>query len=156
MGAYSGDIIMADLAVTPARVRFMEGIEARLIPMIANEAIAKGQPVYRRTDGRAGVARANAVGTAKVVGIATTDVVAGRAFEALYHGRMVGYDLTGTDPGTTLYLSPATAGAVNNAVTTGLGNVVVALGTVHTMTDVAGTRFIFFDIPHNAAPVAIA
>lgn len=146
---------MADLTVTPSRVRFMEGIEARLIPMIADEAIAKGQPVYRKTNGRAGVARANAVGTAKIVGVATTDAIAGKAFEALYHGRMVGYDLTAVNPGTTVYLSSGTAGAVNDAAATGTGNVVVPLGTVHAMTDVAATRFIFFDIPQNAAPVAL-
>lgn len=147
---------MANLTVTPARLRFMESIEARLIPMIADVAIAKGQPVYRTASGRAGVARANAVGTAKVVGVATTDCVAGRAFEALYHGRMVGYDLAGTDPSTTVYLSASTAGAVDDAAVTGIGNVVAPIGTVHTMTDASSTRFIFFDIPQNAVPVALA
>jgi predicted RecA/RadA family phage recombinase len=146
---------MADLSVTASRLRFMEGIEARMIPMIADEAIAKGQPVYRKTNGRAAKARANAVGTAKVVGVATSDAAAGEAFEALYHGRMVGYDLTGVNPGSTVYLSAATAGAVDGAVVAGTGNVVAALGTVHTMTDVSSTRFIFFDIPQNVTPVAL-
>src|SRR5690606_3428466 len=149
---------MATLTTTPSRVRFMEGIEARMIPMIPDEEIKKGQAVYRKPNGRAGVARANDVGTAKVVGIATTDARPGpnSGFEALYHGRMVGFDLTATDPGTTVYLSASSAGAVDNAETTGAGNVAVPLGTVHTMTDVNSTRFIFFDIPQNAAPVALA
>lgn len=147
---------MATLTVTPSRLRFMEGIEARMIPMIADEAIKKGQAVYRKANGRAGLARANAVGTAKAVGVATTDALAGKPFEALYHGRMVGYDLTDVDPGSTVYLSAGTAGAVDGAETTGAGNVAVPLGTVHAMTDVSGTRFIFFDIPQNAAPTALA
>ena len=147
---------MADLTVTPSRVRFMEGIEARLIPMKAGAAISKGQPVYRDTDGTAKPARANAVGTAKVVGVATTDAGVGRPFEALYHGRMVGYDLSGVNPGSTVHLSAATAGAVADTAASGTGNVVVPLGTVHTMTDVSNTRFIFFDIPQNATPAALA
>ena len=146
---------MADLTITAAQVRMLEGIEARLSPMIADEAIAKGQPVYRKTNGRAGLARANALGTAKVVGVATSDAVAGGAFDALYHGRMVGFDLSGTNPGSTLYLSAATAGRVDNVKITGVGNVVVPLGTVHAMTDIGGTRFIFFDVPQNLDLVAL-
>ena len=146
---------MADLSVTASRLRPLEGIEARMIPMKADAAILKGQAVYRKPNGRAGLARANAVGTAKVVGVATSDAGIGEAFEALYHGRMVGHDLSAVDPGSTVYLSAATAGAIDGAVVTGTGNVVQALGTVHTMTDVSSTRFIFFDIPQNAAPVAL-
>jgi hypothetical protein len=149
---------MPTLALTPARLRPLEGIEARMIPMIPDEEIKKGQPVYRKANGRAGVARANAVGTAKVVGIATSDAKPGQlsGFEALYHGRMVGFDLSATDPGTTVYLSSTGNGEVVDTAPTGAGNVVVPLGTVHAMTDVSGTRFIFFDIPQNAAPVALA
>lgn len=146
---------MADLTSTAANLRILEGIEARLIPMIANAAIVKGQAVYRLSTGKAALARGNAVGTSKVVGIATSNAAAGQPFEALYHGRMVGFDLSGVDPGSTVYLSAATAGAIDGATVTGTGNVAAALGTVHAMTDVAGTRFIFFDIPQNAAPVAL-
>ncbi len=147
---------MADLSSTAANLRILEGIEARLIPMIADETIAKGDAVYRKTNGKAAKARGNGVSTAKVVGIATSDAAAGQPFEALYHGRMVGYDLSGVNPGSTVYLSAATAGKIDGAIVTGTGNVVAGLGTVHAMTDVGGTRFIFFDIPQNAAPVALA
>ncbi|HVL24874.1 MAG TPA: hypothetical protein VM450_12370 [Thermomicrobiales bacterium] len=147
---------MADLTVTPARLRPLEVIEARLIPMIADEAITKGQPVYRKTNGRAGKARANAVGTAKVVGIATSDAAAGIAFEALYHGRLAGYDLSGVNPGSTIHLSAATAGALADTAASGTGNVVVPIGTVHTMTDASSTRFLFVDVPQNATPTALA
>lgn len=147
---------MATIPVTAAAdVRILESIEARLIPMIADEAITRGQPVYRKTNKRAGVARANAVGTAKVVGIATSDAIAGQAFEALYHGRMVGFALAAVPVGTTVYLSATAAGAIDDTATSGIGNVVVPLGTVHAMTDVAGTPFVFFDVPQNAAPVAL-
>lgn len=144
---------MADIAVTAARLRILESIEARLIPMIADEAIDKGEVVYRKTNGRAGLARANAVGTSKVVGIATTSVPAGSAFEALYHGRLAGYTLG--DPGTTVFLSAATAGALADTETTGATNVLVAVGTVHSMTDGSGTEFLFVDIPQNANPAVI-
>jgi hypothetical protein len=123
---------MADLTVTAANLRPMEGIEARLIPMIADEAITKGQPVYRKTNGKAGVARANAVGTSKLVGIATTSVA------------------TSQNPGTTIYLSITATGLLADAAAVGTGNVVVPVGTVHCMTDQDLTKFLFVDIPQNA------
>lgn len=147
---------MADIAVTAARLRIIESIEARLIPMIAGEAITKGQAVYRATDGTAMLAQGDAVGTAKVVGIATKNAAAGVAFEALYHGRLAGFDLSGVDPGETVFLSAATAGAVADTAAAGTGNVVAAIGTVHSMTDVAGTKFLFVDVPQNAVPEALA
>lgn len=139
---------MADLAVTPTRLRPMEVIEARLIPMIADEVITKGQPVYRKATGRAGLADASAVGTAKPVGVATTSVQPGTAFDALHYGMMAGYGLDGIDPGTTVYLSD-TAGFVADAA----GTIDVPIGTVHTLTDVTFTKVVFFDIPQNAVPV---
>lgn len=148
---------MADLAIqtTGAQLRLLEVIECRLIPVIADEAITKGQVVYRKTNGRAGLARGNAVGTAKVLGVATTSVAAGRPFEALHYGRFAGADLSAVNPGTTLYLSSATAGAIADAAPTGTGNVAVPIGSVHVMTDVAGTRFVFVDVPQNAAYTAL-
>jgi len=148
---------MAALTVTAANLRMLDGVEARLIPMIANVAITRGQVVYRIASGvgKAGLARGNAVGTSKVVGIATSDAAAGGSFDALYFGRLVGMDLSGANPGDTVYLSSATAGAIDGAIITGTGNVVVALGTVHCMTDVAGTKFLFVDIPQNTTPVAL-
>lgn len=148
---------MATLTVTAAQLRMLDVVEARLIPMIANVAITKGQPVYRIASGtgKAGLARANAVGTSKVVGIATSDAAAGGSFDALYFGRLVGIDVSGLNPGDTVYLSSATAGAIDGAIITGTGNVVVPLGTVHCMTDVSGTKFLFVDVPQNAVPVAL-
>jgi hypothetical protein len=147
---------MADIGVHRARVRLQESIEARLIPMMAGEEIEPGQAVYRKADGRAGLARANAVGTAKVVGIARTAAKSGAAFEALYHGRLQGYELGGVAPGTTVYLSAATAGALADVAPGAAGQARVAIGTVHTMTDVAGTPFLFVDVPQSAEPTANA
>lgn len=147
---------MADITVTAGRVRIQESIEARLIPMIAGAEIGQGQVVYRMADGRAGVARANATGTAKVVGIATKAAKAGVAFEALYHGRLQGFELGAVTPGTTVYLAAATAGALADGAPATVGQVKVAVGTVHTMTDVAGTPYLFVDVPQNAEPVANA
>lgn len=144
---------MADIAVTDANVRIIESIEARLIPMVASVAITRGTAVYRTTAGLAAPARANAVATAKVVGIATTTAAAGTTFEALYHGRLAGYTLG--DPGSTVHLSVATAGKLADARATDQNNVVVPIGTVHTMTDGTSTKYLFVDIPQNADPVGL-
>lgn len=147
---------MADIALVNANFRPLEGIENRHIVMFADEAITRGQPVYRKTNGRAGVARANAVGTSKLVGIATTTVPAGTAFEAMYHGRLVGWTLTSINPGTTVFLSITATGLIADAAAAGVGNVIVPIGSVHTMTNVAETKYVFVDIPQNApTPVAI-
>ena len=141
---------MADLTATPDRVRTLEVIESRMLPMIADEAIARGQPVYRKTNGRAGVARGNAVATAKAVGLATTSCAPGSAFEAQHYGGMAGFDLSATDPGTTIYLSVTAGGKLANAAAVGTGAAVVPLGTVQVLTDPGQTRYIFLDIPLNA------
>lgn len=125
---------MPDLSVNHAHVRPMEVIEARMIPMVADEAITRGTVLHRKANGRA----AAADGTRNVIGVATNDAQPGRGVEALYHGRMVGYDLAELEPGAVVYLGAA-AGALADTGT-------VPLGTVHVMTDVHSTRFVFFDI----------
>lgn len=142
---------MADLTLTASQLRIMESIEARLIPMISDATITKGMPVYRKTNGKAGIARANDTSTSKLVGIATTDATAGNAFEALHYGRLAGYDLSGVDPGETVFLSSAAAGTLADAAATGTGNTVVPVGTVHCMTDRSLTKFLFVDIRQSVA-----
>lgn len=131
---------MADLAVTPTRLRPMEVIEARLIPMIADQAITKGQLVYRKATGRAGLATANE----KPVGVATSSVNAGMAFDALHYGMLAGYGLADVAPGAVVYAS-GTAGAVSDTAATPS----VPIGTVHTLTDVTFTKVLFIDIPQR-------
>lgn len=147
---------MADLTVTAARLRPIEGIEARFIPMIADEAIDKGEVVYRKTNGNAGLAQANAIGTSRAVGVATTSVPAGTAFDALYHGRLAGYDLSGMDPGETVWVSVATAGALTDTQPVTSTQVPVAVGTVHVMTDPSATKFLFVDIQQSGALAALS
>lgn len=147
---------MADLTVTPARVRILEVIESRLLPVIADEVIAKGQPVYRKTNGNVGVARANAIATAKVIGVASTDCAVGGAFEAQHYGGITGYDLSAVNPGTTIYLSTSATGKLADTAATGTGAGVVPIGTVQVLTDPAKTKYIFVDISLSAAtPTAL-
>ena len=147
---------MADLTVTAANVREGNAVFNRRISILPDDTITAGQPVYRKTSGKAGLGRANAVGTSKLVGIAlAAGAAGGPAIEAIYHGPLFGIDLSGMDPGETVYLSAATAGALSDTAITGTGNVVVRVGTVHVMTDAAATKYLLVDIAQNAEPVAL-
>lgn len=146
---------MADLTVTPARLREGEAVLGRREPRVADESISRGQLVYLKSNGRVAKARANAIGTAKTVGFATSDANAGDTVEALWQGKLFGFDLSSVNPGTTLYLSTATAGAVQDTKPTGTGNVVFPVGSVQVMTDVAQTRYLAVDISLSADPVAL-
>lgn len=131
---------MTDLTI--GRFRPMEVIEARLIPMIAAEAIDEGEGVYQNASGQAALSDASAAGTVGTfVGVATSSVPAGRAVDVLYHGRLVGYDLSGMDPGDAVYVSD-TAGALSDTA----GTVSKIVGHVFVMTDVNATKFIFVDV----------
>lgn len=142
-------------AASAANIRPLDAVNIRTIDLIAGATITRGQAIYEDTNGLAQLARGNAVGTAKVAGIATVDAVAGQPVTLIRDGRMVGWDLSSVNAGTTVYLSSGTAGAIDGAAVTGTGNVAVPLGTVRTMTDVAKTKYILFTIPQNAAPVAL-
>lgn len=142
-------------AASAANIRPLDAVNIRTIDLIAGATITRGQAIYEDTNGLAQLARGNAVGTAKVAGIATVDAVAGQPVTLIRDGRMVGWDLSGVNAGTTVYLSSGTAGAIDGAAVTGTGNVAVPLGTVRTMTDVGKTKYILFTIPQNAAPVAL-
>jgi hypothetical protein len=135
---------MADLTVTAARLRPLEVIEAEFQPMIAAEAITKGQAVAYNAAGQAVLADASAAGTAKVEGVATTGAAAGDAFDAIFRGRLAGYDLSGLDAGESVYLSD-TAGALGDVA----GTVSVAVGRVVVMTDPDATKILFVDIRKN-------
>lgn len=133
---------MADLTVTASRLRPIEGIELRAIPMIAAEAITKGQAVYQNASGNAALANASAAGTVgALVGIATTDAPAGSAVDVVYHGRFAGFDLSGMSAGDPVYVSD-TAGALADAA----GTVSTRIGRVFVMTDPSKTKFLFVDV----------
>lgn len=150
---------MADLTVTAANVRELDAVRNDRITLLASVAVTRGQPLYEiassTNKGKAGIARANAVGTSKVAGIATHDAAAGDPVEMLIRGRMVGWDLSSANADLTIYLS-TTAGALADEAAVGTGNVVVPLGRIFTMTDVSKTPYIYFDIPMNmTTPVAL-
>lgn len=133
---------MADLTVTASRLRPIEGIELRAIPMIAAEAITKGQAVYQNSDGQAALADASAAGTVgTLVGVATSDAPAGGGVDVVYHGRIAGFDLSGMDPGAAVFVSD-TAGALADAA----GTVSTRIGRVFVMTDPSATKFLFVDV----------
>ncbi len=137
------------------QVRIVESVEARKRTYIAAVAVARGQLLYRLTDGRVGLAQANAVGTSKVAGFATSDAAAGHPVSAQHYGGMAGFDLAARNVGTTLYLSAAVAGAVDDARTAGVGNVIVPVAIVDCDTTPARRKFLFIDIPQAADPVAL-
>lgn len=136
---------MADLTVTASQFRPMEVIEARLIPMIAAEAITKGQAVYQNTSGNAALSNAGASGTvATLVGIATSTVPAGAAVDVLHYGRLAGMGVSGLNAGAAVYASN-TAGALADAA----GTVSKIVGRVFCMNDRARTKFLFVDVRFN-------
>ena len=148
---------MADLTVTVDSVRPLDISQLHTISTKAGEALTRGQPVYDdTTTGRAKVGRANAVGTAKITGIAMNDAALGRPVTTLHYGRFDGFDLSSVAPGTTIYLSVSTGGKLADAAATGTGNVVVPIGTVKVAPDQAGTKYLFVDIRQsNATPTAL-
>jgi hypothetical protein len=147
---------MATVPVVQAdQVRIVESIEARTRTYIAGVAVTRGQLLYRLANGNAGLAQANAVGTAKPVGFATSDVAAGQPVDVLHHGGLAGFDLAARNPGTTIYLSAGTAGAADDARTAALGTVVVPVAIVDCDTTPARRRFLFVDIRQAADPVAL-
>ncbi len=146
---------MPDLTVVPAELRPIEVIENRNRTVIVDQDTTKGQLLYRKANTRAGIARGNAVGTSKLLGVATSDASTGYPVECLYFGRIAGFDVSGLDTGTAVFLSAATAGAIADTAPSGTGNVVVPIGTVDCYTNPAKTKFLFIDIPQNATPVAL-
>lgn len=144
---------MADVTVTAAQLRIIESIEARTVTAFAAVAITKGQACYINSSGDAALARANAVATGPVVGIATHDAAVGRPVTLLYHGRLAGYTL-GT-AGTLVYASGAVAGALADAAASGTGAFVQPVGRVFEMTDTSGTEYLFVDINLAFLPVAL-
>lgn len=147
---------MADIAVTLDRVRLLDTTQRCTSNVRAGEAITRGQPVYEKPDGTVAKARANAVGTAKVCGIATNDAGPGEPLTVLERGRLVGFDLSGVDNGATVFLSSVVAGAIADEAPSDAGNAVVPLGAVKTMTGSGNQKYILFDISQAFVPEALA
>lgn len=145
---------MADITVTASQLRILESIEARTITAFASVAIDKGEACYVKSDGTAALAKADDVTTGPAVGIATHDAAIDEPVTLLHYGRLAGYAL-GT-PGTLVYLSETTAGALADAAPDGNGEFVQPVGRVMEMTDGTGTEYLFVDIDVAFAPDAIS
>ncbi len=82
---------MADITVTAAQVSLCFPEKAETVSMIAAAAIAAGQALYQDTNGKAGVADANAAGCQQFRGIALETVGAGQPVSVLVRGHVYGF-----------------------------------------------------------------
>jgi hypothetical protein len=106
--AKSGTPSLASLDVQPAN---------KITGLLAGEAIAAGDICYVKSDGKVWLSNGTAAtAPAQVRGMAMTAAPVGEAV-SLYHDVVVRYGASMT-PGQSLYAS-ATAGALDNAATTG-------------------------------------
>lgn len=96
---------MANITVTAAQVGLVDPLKAVVRSYIAAEAITKGQAVYLTTDGKAGVADANAVGKLQFRGIALNASGAGQAVDVCHEGEMTGFAVSALNGDVMLYLS---------------------------------------------------
>lgn len=128
--------------VTADRVHITESLVQATLPAAVD--ITAGQLVRINTDGLWEPANAGAAGTADVYGVARGSVRAGFALTAIHEGVMDGWDLSGVDFGSPVYLSN-TAGAVDTAagtVSTVVGRVIPIHGNP---LDVGPGKAIYFD-----------
>jgi hypothetical protein len=131
---------MADLTIGSNGISLVFADKAEIVDMIAVEAITAGQPVYRTTAGKAGVADANAAGKQQFRGIALKDAGAGKPVPVLKRGFLSGYVLSGVAYDGLVYLSD-TAGSLAD----GVGTMTVNCGRVHGMTDPDITKILYVE-----------
>lgn len=131
---------MADLSIGTNGVSLVFADKAEIVDMIAVEAITAGQPVYRTSAGKAGIADANAAGKQQFRGIALKDVAAGKPVPVLKRGYLSGFALSGVAYDGAVYLSD-TAGSLADAA----GTMTVNCGRVHGMTDPDITKILYVE-----------
>jgi len=129
---------MADITVTAAQVSMLYPRKAETVNLIAAEAITAGQAVYQDTNGKAGVADANASGKQQFRGIALETVGAGSPVSVLIRGHVYGFAVSGMNGDAIAYLSD-TAGALG----TTNGTMTVNCGRVTCMTDGSLTKVLY-------------
>lgn len=130
-----------ELALTAAQIGAVYPDKAEIIDMIATEAIAAGEAVYRLTTGKAGVADANAAGKQQCRGVALRAAAAGQVVPVLKRGHVYGYTVSGTNADVSLYLSD-TAGDI----ATSAGTLTVVVGRVVVLPDGNLTKVVYIDI----------
>lgn len=103
---------------TPSLSTATPSQEHQITGLLAGEAIAAGDACYIKSDGTVGLATgAAADAKARVRGFAAVDAQSGEAV-TLYRGVRFRYG-AGLTPGTDVYLSGATAGALADTASTG-------------------------------------
>ena len=131
---------MSDITVTAAQVAALFPDKAEITDMIAAEAITAGQAVYQDTNGKAGVADANASGKQQFRGIALHAAGAGQAVSVLKRGHVAGFTVSGMNGDALAYLSD-TAGYLSTVV----GTMTVNCGRVTCLTDGNLTKVLYID-----------
>ena len=131
---------MADITVTAAKVAVVHPHNAEIYDFIADEAITAGQAVYQLSNGKVGVADANAAGKQQFRGIALKSVGAGQAVSILKRGVIEGFTLTSLNRDVPVYLSD-TAGALADAA----GTMTVNCGRVMSLSDANLTKALYID-----------
>ncbi len=129
---------MSDITVTAAKVAALFPDKAEIVDMIAAATITAGQAVYQDTDGKAGVADANASGKQQFRGIALNGAGAGQAVSVLVRGHVAGFTVSGMNGDALAYLSD-TAGALADAN----GTMNVQCGRVTCLTDSSLTKVLY-------------
>lgn len=93
--------------------------------------------------GKAILARANAVGTARVIGMAMRSVGINQPVPVLRRGAVSGADLTALSPLAQVFVSAATAGSSDDTAPVGAGNVVNAVARVDV--DASGQKYLWVE-----------
>jgi hypothetical protein len=86
---------MADITRTKEQIGVVYPHKAEIDNGIAGVAIEAGQPVYIDSNGKYGLADANAAAADQFRGIALETVAAGQAISVLVRGELYGYTLSG-------------------------------------------------------------
>lgn len=129
---------MADLTVTAAQVAPVDPLKADIRSYIAAETITKGQAVYILTNGKVGVADANAAGKQQCRGVALNGGGSGQAIDVLHQGDCYGFTVSGLNAMAFAYLSD-TAGALADAA----GTMEVRVGRVRCLADKDATKVLY-------------
>lgn len=145
---------MTAIVATAAQVAPVNETQPEIKAYIAAAAITAGQAVYVTSTGKVNLAKADAVGTAKCVGIALQTVGAGSAVDVIQRGGLAGLAMSGAY-GAAVYVSAATAGTLDDAIITGTGNVVTPIGVVSSMSDPDLTKVLWVAVDLLRLPVAL-
>jgi hypothetical protein len=118
---------MANVALATGRRAEVVGIPILTVPGICGEAITGGRAVVpHASTGKWYGGKADAAGTADVVGVAMRSAVAEEPLTVMVIGFMAGWDFTDQDFGEMVFLSDTGGGVLEDAA----GTVAVQIGIV--------------------------